>query len=535
MTVIIHPDLQSLIPPLSPEERVQLEANLLKDGCRDALIVWQEEQILLDGHHRYAVCTQHGLPYHIQELSLPDMDAARLWMIQNQLGRRNLTPNQMSYYRGEQYNLQKKQHGGDRKSEASSSQIEYLKTGDRLAAEHGVSRATIARDADYAAAIETLADVLGPDARQAIRDGDLGLTKPHVILLAALVAAHPEVATQVDAALGSAHPDQALRTLLAAFCAICGKPLSNPASVLRGIGPICAGHGNGTHGSRVGNGVARAPAAPEVLVLGPEGPEGDETVPTTLEQTSTGDYEWYTPREVLALVRAVLGVIDVDPASCALAQADVQATLFYTLADDGLRHPWHGTVFCNPPYKMPEIAHFIGKLCEELDTQRTTEAILLVNSATETDWFQRAFQQANAVCFPDGRLHFGHATRGNDHPCQGQALLYYGPHVERFCTVFAVLGGSTPVRCQPPVSPQRELAEAPALAPPQALPAPPAPDCPAYDTAVYVLGTLCPEQHAYGQTGQTLRRITDRHCLVCDAAKARQQRQKRKQAVGAGA
>ena len=48
---------------------------------------------------------------------------------------------------------------------------------------------------------------------------------------------------------------------------------------------------------------------------------------------------------------------------------DVQATTFYSLEDDGLRHPWPGTVFCNPPYKMPEVARFIGKLCEELDAK----------------------------------------------------------------------------------------------------------------------------------------------------------------------
>ena len=64
---------------------------------------------MLDGHHRYAICEQHGLGYRIQDLSLPDLDAAKGWMIANQLGRRNLTPEQMSYYRGKQYAMQKRQ------------------------------------------------------------------------------------------------------------------------------------------------------------------------------------------------------------------------------------------------------------------------------------------------------------------------------------------------------------------------------------------------------------------------------------------
>src|SRR6516162_7749452 len=60
--------------------------------CHDALVVWQEEQTLLDGHHRHAICEQHSLDYRIQELSLPDLEAAKAWTIANQLGRRNLTP-----------------------------------------------------------------------------------------------------------------------------------------------------------------------------------------------------------------------------------------------------------------------------------------------------------------------------------------------------------------------------------------------------------------------------------------------------------
>ena len=122
-------------------------------------------------------------------------------MIANQLGRRNLTPDQMSYYRGEQYNLQKQHHCGDRKSEISSSQNGNLKTVDRLAAEHGVSRATIARDGVYADAVERLAAVLGSEARQAILTGHLQITKQDVPLLATLVEKSPETATQVTAAL----------------------------------------------------------------------------------------------------------------------------------------------------------------------------------------------------------------------------------------------------------------------------------------------------------------------------------------------
>jgi phage N-6-adenine-methyltransferase len=305
-------------------------------------------------------------------------------------------------------------------------------------------------------------------------------------LLASLVEQSPERATQVQAALHGAAPADELRAILtAARCGICHRPLSDPASVSRGIGPICTGHGSGgSHSAGILSGAAglerftqeleriytghdadsltSAQSAP-VLVLEPEDPEADEmTAPATgMAAVSSGDFEWYTPPAVLDRVRAVLGTIDVDLASCAAAQANVQAQTFYTLADDGLRQPWHGTVFCNPPYKMPEIARFIGKLCEELDAQRTTAAIVLVNAATETDWFQTAFARADAVCFPDGRIHFVSTTRNGNHPFQGQALLYYGPHVERFCVVFAALGVSTRVHATDAQQAQLALARVP--------------------------------------------------------------------------
>jgi hypothetical protein len=94
--------------------------------------------------------------------------------------------------------------------------------------------------------------------------------------------------------------------------------------------------------------------APPILteILDPAPPPD---APAWSQQVYTGDNEWYTPDAILALVRAVLGTIDVDPASCDVAQARVQARTYYTLADDGLRQEWHGKIFLNPPYTSGEI------------------------------------------------------------------------------------------------------------------------------------------------------------------------------------
>jgi hypothetical protein len=216
------------------------------------------------------------------------------------------------------------------------------------------------------------------------------------------------------------------------------------------IGQHTGHDGNGIYDltSGAGSALLAAPGLelePEVLEADPPPVDvhrnrwGSITTPPTYPQTS-GDYEWYTPVEIVTLVQAVLGDIDVDPASCARAQETVQARTFYTLEDDGLRQPWHGTVFCNPPYQMPDVARFCGKLIEELDAGHTTEAVLLVNSVTETAWFQRIAPRAAALCFPNERIPFIHTTKDGMRPCQGQTLLYFGPQVQRFCEVFGDTG-----------------------------------------------------------------------------------------------
>lgn len=94
MTKQIHidPEFRDLIPPLSADEKSQLLANVLRDGCRDPLVVWLNHGTLLDGHHRYEICEANGLEYEIVEKSFADKNAAQQWIIKNQFGRRNITP-----------------------------------------------------------------------------------------------------------------------------------------------------------------------------------------------------------------------------------------------------------------------------------------------------------------------------------------------------------------------------------------------------------------------------------------------------------
>lgn len=96
MSIIIDPEFKALIPPLTSDEYTQLEKNILKDGIRDALIVWPQpdgNDILIDGHNRFDISAAHaGIRFNIIRKEFDSRDAAIAWIAGNQLGRRNLHP-----------------------------------------------------------------------------------------------------------------------------------------------------------------------------------------------------------------------------------------------------------------------------------------------------------------------------------------------------------------------------------------------------------------------------------------------------------
>ncbi len=92
--IIIDPEFKALIPPLSSSERRDLEANLLADGCLSPLAVWQDHNVLLDGHNRHEICGQHKIPCKVHEIALKTRQDAKAWIIKHQLGRRNLKESQ---------------------------------------------------------------------------------------------------------------------------------------------------------------------------------------------------------------------------------------------------------------------------------------------------------------------------------------------------------------------------------------------------------------------------------------------------------
>lgn len=91
MDIVVNEELKAYIDPMTPEEYNALERSILAEGCRDALVLWGD--MLVDGRHRYSVCRTHELPFQtIQNTQFRSMDDVHLWMIDQHLGRRSVSP-----------------------------------------------------------------------------------------------------------------------------------------------------------------------------------------------------------------------------------------------------------------------------------------------------------------------------------------------------------------------------------------------------------------------------------------------------------
>ena len=85
----INETIKKIIPPLSSEELRILENNIIRDGCREPICVWNNT--IVDGHNRYGICTKHKIPFDIQEMEFNSFEEMEDWVCVNQLGRRNIS------------------------------------------------------------------------------------------------------------------------------------------------------------------------------------------------------------------------------------------------------------------------------------------------------------------------------------------------------------------------------------------------------------------------------------------------------------
>jgi hypothetical protein len=232
MNFRIDEELRLLIPPLSKEEYEQLEENIRQWGCLDPLKVWPvpdtDDVVLLDGHNRFAICSEHNVSYITESVPLIDRAAAIDWMIANQLGRRNLSAEQVSYLRGRQQQQEKQRVANPDGIGGKSGKIvkpqnevqQSVTTSSKLAKQHRVSKATIERDADYAKAVDAIVAATAPEVQQQILGTDSKFTKSAILKLAKLAQQEPGVVVEIIEEVRQAPSKTAASAIVRKFISI---------------------------------------------------------------------------------------------------------------------------------------------------------------------------------------------------------------------------------------------------------------------------------------------------------------------------
>lgn len=213
VTLDVDDDFRSLIPPLSDDEYSRLERSIIAEGVRDPIITWNGT--IVDGHNRYRICQEHGIAFKTAEIVFGSKDAAKIWIIENQFGRRNLNSYQKSVLALQLeplYAAEARRRMLAGKSDPSQNLDEgyRIRTDERLAQVAGVSRGTIRK----VKAIETEADKGNPvaiEARQKLMDG--GSSSIHGAYVAVTGDRKPRTHGESSTTDGRR------------ICAMCGEPI----------------------------------------------------------------------------------------------------------------------------------------------------------------------------------------------------------------------------------------------------------------------------------------------------------------------
>lgn len=365
----IDPEFRDLIPPLTDEEFKGLEKNLLSYGVRVPLVVWQGT--LIDGHNRYKIAKRHNLPFKTEEMQFADRDAAIVWIVDNQLDRRNLTP---------------------------ALRIKLALVKEPIIAKQAKERqlSTLKQNTETVQDICPEREETPIEQPTAKRDNQIERQNTTNYQVAQIAQVSDKTVQRYKKIQEKASEE------------IKAKVDSGEISINAAYEGVKAG----------------ATTVEEIKEKKPH------------VSFNSGNNEWYTPANIIESARKVLGIISLDPASSEIANETVKAEKFFTAEDDGLVHDWEGNIWLNPPYSSGLIEKFVDKLL----SSNFQQAIVLVNNATDTEWFSRLANKAAAIVFPKGRVKFYKPDGTIGAPLQGQAVLYFGNSIENFKANFEQYG-----------------------------------------------------------------------------------------------
>lgn len=197
----IDAEFENYLPALPREKFEQLEKLIISEGCREPLVIWAGEDILLDGHNRYKICLRNKIPFQTVKKEFDTEDDAKLWMIMTQASRRNWTEEEETLMMGKAFELQKKKHGAPKgnKNAAENKPVtvsDLKSTAEKIGKEFGKSARTVERAAAVTAAVENLTMKIDPNFKKNYVEGN---HPANVAIVAAAKVAEekPELAKQI--------------------------------------------------------------------------------------------------------------------------------------------------------------------------------------------------------------------------------------------------------------------------------------------------------------------------------------------------
>lgn len=173
----INDELKSLMPSLATEEFNLLEQSIVAEGIRDPLIIWGNN--LIDGHNRLNIARKHGLKFKTITKEFDNIEEVKLWIIKNQLGRRNLTNELRAYYIGKYYNSNKLKYGSNQHTKRGEDKMSSPQTLSEIAKEQKINGKTLKRNGRYANGIDKIKEI-SPELAGNILSGETKITKEEV-------------------------------------------------------------------------------------------------------------------------------------------------------------------------------------------------------------------------------------------------------------------------------------------------------------------------------------------------------------------
>lgn len=211
--LLIDNEFRELVRPLLKDEYLTLESNLLADGCRDPITVWNG--VIVDGHNRYEICTRHHIPFSTVTHDFSSREEAIAWICANQLGRRNISEETRKYLIGKRYeaekiisyrknskganqytpepdeeNLPYETYDSTQRSKQVQPATDPLRTSERLAAEYHLAHGTVEKYGTYSKALDKIAQK-DPSMMPRILSGRYKISHRNIVALSKMSA--PEI------------------------------------------------------------------------------------------------------------------------------------------------------------------------------------------------------------------------------------------------------------------------------------------------------------------------------------------------------